>query len=337
MTDTDKFRIGVCGTGNLGRMHLGGLAQRPDVTVAAICDIRPDAMAKAQEVLTRAGSSAKPCRFTELREMLREPLDAVLIVTPTDLHARQSVLALRAGCAVFCEKPMALSLRDCDRIIAARDHAKRQLMIGQCLRFWPEYQALRQAVQSGEYGRLRALTMTRVGAFPDASVNAWMGNGRRSGGALLDLHLHDADWAQDVFGPPRALCAAGLTGPSDAIDEVSAIWRYADFQVTLRGSWLHQTFSMTWQAVFEHAALEFGTRPEGGLCLRRAGAAAWEPVPPPAGPDGYAAEMTYFLDCVRGRETNTRCTAESTRQTLALLLLEKEAVRRQTWIRPGRL
>lgn len=335
MADSAKLRVGVCGTGNLGRMHVGNLARRTDVELVALCDIRTDALELARRTVAGANpAAAVPQSFDSLDAMLAgTPLDAVLVVTPTDLHARQSIRALRAGVHVFCEKPMALNPRDCDRMIAARDRYGRQLMIGQCLRFWPEYEALRQAVRSGEYGPLRALTMTRVGAFPHAAVNDWMGNGRRSGGALLDLHLHDVDWALDAFGPPRALGAAGLTGPSGAIDEITALWQYPGFQVTLRGSWLHQTFSMTWQAVFEHAALEFGTRPEGSLCIRRPESRAWEPLPPPPGPDGYGGEMDYFLECCRGRETNTRCTAESTRATVAMVGLEKAAVRRRAWLR----
>lgn len=92
---------------------------------------------------------------TDMDDMLKnEQLDFVDIALPTYLHAEASIKAMEAGFHVLCEKPMALDSRQCQEMIAASQRTGRTLMIAHCLRFWPEYECLKAAVDDGRYGRV---------------------------------------------------------------------------------------------------------------------------------------------------------------------------------------
>ena len=111
------------------------------------------------------------------------------VCLPTDLHAEVTVAALEAGKHVLCEKPMALTVAECDRMVAAAKASGRFLMIAHCIRFWPEYIALKEIVDSGQYGKVTSALFRRISGLPKWSE--WFPNPQRSGGAILDLHIHD--------------------------------------------------------------------------------------------------------------------------------------------------
>lgn len=331
-----KLRVAICGYGGLGRVHTGSIVGMDDVEIVAVCDIDP-AKLKPVEIKTNLANSGpvfdiSQCHgYTQFRTMLRrETLDAVVMALPTDLHAHYAILAMKAGLHVFGEKPMALTPKQCDRMIAARDASKVQLQIGQCLRFWPEYEALRLAIQNQTYGRLESLVMSRISGY--CTWSDWFNDGKRSGGAILDLHLHDVDWAQYALGQPKAILAAGTTGRSGAIDDVTALWRYEDSVVTLRGSWKYQAFAMSFQAYFENGAMEFGMHPDPALRVKVAGRADFEKAALPLQGNGYVNELRYFFDSIQGKVTNTTCTAESTRRSVELVMLENKSIARKKWI-----
>jgi len=332
----EKLKVGICGYGGLGRMHVGNLMAMDDIEIVAVCDNNPKQL-EPVEIKTNLANAVpvfdiRSCRtYSDFRRMLkREALDAVVTALPTDIHARYAIMAMNAGVHVFSEKPMALTVKECDKMIKSRDANKVQLQIGQCLRFWPEYEALRNAVQSGQYGKLEALTLTRIGGY--VTWGDWFNDGRRSGGAILDLHLHDVDWAYDALGMPERLTAAGTRGKTGMIDDVTALWQYDGLVVTLRCSWKYQAFAMSFQAFFENACMDFGVHPDPALRLKIKGDPDFKKVDLPAG-NGYANELRYFFDCIRRQTVNTRCAAESTRQSVELVMLENKAIAKQKWIK----
>jgi len=226
---TEKLRVGICGYGGLGRMHVGNMMLMDDIEIVAVCDNNPKNLGQA-EIKTNIQNNIpafdiRSCRtYTDYRKMLKkEKLDAVVTALPTNIHAQYAVMAMDAGLHLFSEKPMALSAKDCDRMIKARDENKVQLQIGQVLRFWPEYEALKDAVSSKRYWRIQPLTMTRIGGYSTWTDPNWFNDGKLSGGAIMDLHLHDVDWAQHALGLPQAICAAGTRGLSGEVDDVTAV------------------------------------------------------------------------------------------------------------------
>ena len=333
----NKLKIGICGFGGLGHAHAANLAKMEDIEVVAVCDKRPEQLA-AKEVAVNVDTGGKAfdiraCRtYTSFTRMLkREKLDVLVTALPTDLHARFAIMAMNKGIHVFSEKPMALNAKQCDAMIAARDKNKVHLLIGQCLRFWPEYRILKKAVDEQTYGKLVSLTMTRIGALSNWSPDYWFGDHKRSGGAILDLHLHDVDWAIHALGKPRAIAAGGTVGRTGGIDDVTALWEYDDCLVTLRGSWKYQGFAMTFQAFFENAALDYGIHPNPALRVRKRGVKEDEILPVEGG-SAYANELRYLFECVRGEHPNSVCSAETTRESVRLIELERKAIRTHRWI-----
>lgn len=208
-------RFGVLGLGFMGRTHLATLARRPEAMVVAVTD--PEADRLTGPLAPGGGNletGAKDWDESQVRRcgsaeevFADEKIDAVVVAVPSHLHAECTAAALAAGKHVFCEKPMALTLADCDRMIAAARKAERVLMIGHCMRFWGEYAAGADMMRSGQYGRLHSLVMSRRGGVPSFGAGGWFTDHAKSGGALLDLHIHDVDYALFLLGKPAAVQA----------------------------------------------------------------------------------------------------------------------------------
>jgi len=333
------LKIGLVGFGGLGHFHANGFHLVKGARLVAVCDVRRKQLAAPESSINLGRSGAafdiRTARtYTDYRRMLdREKLDAVISALPTYLHARFAIEAMQAGCHVFSEKPMALTVKECDAMIAARDRHRRQLLIGQCLRFWPEYEFLRAAAQEKPYGRLVSLSLERIGYYAPWTWQGWMNDVRRGGGAILDLHLHDVDWAWYALGRPRRLFAAGQVGMTKGIDDVVATWAYPGCLVTLRGSWMYHAFFMGFRAFFEKASLDFGYGPPGAsLWLQEVGRKPRAVKVSAA--SAYVREVQYWVDCIRGRHANTQCAAESTRESVALVQREQESIRTGQWINP---
>ena len=132
--------------------------------------------------------------YATLDELLEDPqIDVVDICLPTSMHVDSALRALRAGKHVFLEKPIALSLRDADRLIAAAERANRQFMVAHVLRYFPEFALVKKLVDEGEHGPVLAAHFKRIIARP-----AWWDRRtcRATGGPAIDLHIHDADFVQ---------------------------------------------------------------------------------------------------------------------------------------------
>ncbi len=328
----EKLRAGICGLGGLGRAHASNIVNFPDVELVSVCDI-DKAKLEPQEIKTNLDLKLTPfdirkCRtYTDMAKMLAdEKLDILVTALPTDLHAEIAIQAMEAGCHVFSEKPMALSYRESKKMIKAAKKNKRQLMVGQCLRFWPEYMKLLEAVEKKTYGRLLSLTMTRIGGYSSWG-GSWFNNHKQSGGAILDLHLHDVDWVWHALGKPTTIFASGLQGKTGGIDDVTAVWEYKDCNVTIRGSWMYQGFCMNFQAFFEDAAIDYGISPEMPFRLLSRKNAKGEAIPFQAD-SAYVQELRYFCDCVKGVHPNTLCTPESTAESIRFVEKELKSIKK---------
>ncbi len=326
------IKAGICGFGGLGHVHANSLWSLADVAVSAVCDINPEQLAKKEVAFNIAQEASQfdistANTYTAFSEMLdREELDVVVIALPTDLHADYSIEAMKRGCHVFCEKPMSLSDADCVRMIEARDKYNRQLAIGQCLRFWPEYEYLLECIRDGRFGKLQSLFMERMGGYPSQDPSNWFMDHRRSGGALMDLHVHDLDWAQSAFGKPEYMSAIGVTGRTGGIDDTTVLLGYDGTAVTIRGSWMYaKQFTMGYKAMFEESTVEYGSSNAPGLTVSKPGVDGAEAVTVDT-ESAYVREMRYFLECVRGDHDNLRCPAESTRDSIVLAVQEKQII-----------
>ena len=316
-------KIGMVGLGFMGAVHLSAYSKIPDAEVIAVCTERDRALSSD---LNLAGgnlgrdlgkfdfSGVKQCR--QWRELVDSNLDIVDICLPTDLHPEVSIAALAAGKHVLCEKPMALTSTDCDRMIAAAHESNRILMIAQVLRFWPEYLALKEFVEKRQFGAVRSATFVRQCGLPDWSK--WLPVSARSGGAVVDLLIHDIDQIIWLFGTPQWVAAKQL-GDADAL--TATFFYPVGPEVRLQGGWFAPgaPLQMSFQVRAERAAMEFTS---DGLTLSDQDG---QQKKVEATGDGYEAEISYFMDCIRDGRQPARCLPEDSARSLQIALALKES------------
>jgi predicted dehydrogenase len=252
------------------------------------------------------------------------------VCLPTYLHAPYTVEALEAGRHVLCEKPMALSLEDADRMIAASERADRRLMIAQCIRFWPEYMFLRQAVREGTYGRLLSLNMYRMGGRPLWSWENWFVDPARSGGTIVDLHIHDVDYAHSLLGvPDRVQAVARRTEVTGSYDVIHAVYDYdGGPQVHLHAGWsmAQIPFQAGFDAWFERGFLRYDGKSDPPLTVfDDLVHVNGHPAEYERG-NAYYNEIAYFCQCVATGALPSECPPESARGSLALIEREIAAI-----------
>ena len=237
------LRVGLIGLGGIGRYHLTRYRQVPEAQVVAVADVRAPALQDDPDLAALFQAPPEAVRwFADYTDLIASgAVDAVDICLPTDLHGPAATAALGAGLHALVEKPMALTLADCDTMLAAAASSGRVLMVAHCIRFWPEYQYLADLVRSGEAGRLLSLQMSRQGRRPMGASAGWMGRVDRSGGAIYDLHIHDIDYCHYLLGLPRRLYAQGgmSLGPEAGYDYVLGNLDYGDdLQVSATAQWV---------------------------------------------------------------------------------------------------
>jgi predicted dehydrogenase len=206
---------------------------------------------------------------------------------------------------------MARTSADARRIADAAAAARGVVMPAMCMRFWPEWAWLKEAAADGRYGRIRAASFRRVGSLPAG----WFRNGKLSGGALLDLHIHDTDFVYHLFGRPRSVYSQGFVGGSGEIDHVVTQYRFASpdapAAVSAEGSWAAAEgfgFRMQYTVQFERATADYDVaRKDAALTLYADGKAT--PVETPR-EDGYTGELRYFTECARANRRPERVTAD---------------------------
>lgn len=263
-----EVRVAMIGYGGIGHAHAAGyriLAEREaPVRLVAVVDIDPKRFVGAVAINTGAGDATLPQgahAYTSLDEMLAaEEFDMVDICLPTYLHKEYAIKFLDMGKHVLSEKPMALSSADCEEMIAAAKRNGRRLMIGQCLRFNPAYEYLKACTADGRYGALRRLAMYRLSLMPDWGFENWFADHARSGGCLLDMHIHDVDMARYVLGEPRAVSSFSINaGVMDDQVQHSHLF-YDGCDVLIDASWDEvkgSPFTVGFRARFERAELVF--------------------------------------------------------------------------------
>lgn len=329
------LKVAIAGLGFMGRMHWRCWKALVDVELAAVCDCRREAAGGAEatggniEVATNTIDFGAVEVYQDFAKMLdAEELDAVSLALPTYLHAEYSAKALHAGVNVFCEKPMALNLSECDRMIEAANSSGRVLQIGHCLRFWPEYTRAKEIVEGGEYGGVVAATFQRLGSRPVWAWDNWLADERRSGGMALDLHIHDTDFVQHLFGVPRAVQSFGAKGAGGQLVHIVTEYLYDDGKVvTAEGSWGMTAsfgFEMSFNIVLEKATLVYDLtrQPTLRVCPAECEASAADL---PEG-DGYLLEIAHFAKRIRGERTEEVITLGQSRESVRIVEAEKESV-----------
>ncbi|MCC6354774.1 MAG: Gfo/Idh/MocA family oxidoreductase [Verrucomicrobiae bacterium] len=336
MTEKQKLNVAIVGCGFMGLTHIKAYLKIAEAHIAAICDaVRLPEDGDFSGIQGNVGdgqavrldmSRTKATR--DFRELLADPgVDLIDICVPTHLHPEIAVEALKAGKHVICEKPMARTSALCRQMIDAAAASRGFLMPAMCIRFWPEWAWLKNAIAAGTYGRVLAARFRRVAEPP-----GW-GNfmdGSKSGGALLDLHIHDTDFVQFCFGKPSAVYSRGYSKISGAIDHVVTQYEVASgAAVHAEGGWAMTKgfgFSMSYTVNFERATADYdmsrgpdalklfveGRDPQAIACT---------------GPDGYESELRHAIGAALAGSRPTIVTANDGLAAVQICEAEEESVR----------
>lgn len=263
---TDPVGVGVIGHGFMGKTHiqcyLSAQASGFPCEVYGIAATSPIVLiddGAGGNIARREGKRGLDLSRVRLHDnyhaLLADPaIELVSVCTPTPSHMRIARDALRAGKRVLVEKPVALSSREI-ATLAAED-TLGLVMPAMCVRYWPGWVELREAVARGAAARgeitqggprLRSLHLHRVGERPGWSP--FYADNRQCGGALFDLHLHDTDFVYHCLGAPSEVESVGHE------DDITTRYRFADLpdlNVTARGAWVRgEPFQMRFEADFE--------------------------------------------------------------------------------------
>lgn len=326
------LKVGLIGIGFMGRGHLDNYIRLESegfpIKLVAICDIDPAKFANKFipgniDVGTKKYDFSKYKLYTNLDEMLeKEELDYVDICLPTYLHAEATIKALDRGMHVLCEKPMALNSKQCAEMIEAAKRNNKKLMIGHCLRFWPEYEYLKECVESERFGKFLGGYFYRGGGTPKWSYENWLLVKEKSGGCILDQHIHDVDTINWLFGKPTAVTTiARNVIPGSGYDIVSTNYIYPDGKVinaqddwTLQGEY---GFEMLFRANFERGNLIFQ---HGVLKVNPNDGKSFIPELPKE--MGYYREIKYFAECILEDKPITVAPPESSKETIEIVEAE---------------
>ncbi len=326
----------------MGEIHAQVYSALPRASLAAIVDQDIDA---ARKKAKRLGLAVPVYR--DFDEALRaNEVDVVDVCVPTPLHPGYIRKALKAGKHVFCEKPFAATAKEAFSLAAAAARAGVKMQIGQCIRFWPEYQALERFMRGERGGRLLSLSLYRRSGRPGYSVGDWVNKEELSGGAAFDLHIHDTDYVHHLLGQPKAVTSVG-TKDATGWSHLFTTYHFEGVAVTAEGGWNYPPqwgFQMGFEAVFEHAVVEFNSRLNPTLMItgksgKRKPLAFESPrVQKSNGTNGnisslggYFNELSYFIDCIeRGRHPEVATPAQGAGSVRTVLAEIKSAATGRT-------
>ncbi|MCP4397589.1 MAG: Gfo/Idh/MocA family oxidoreductase [bacterium] len=324
-------KIAITGIGFMGKTHLGIYNRLENAELVALCDIRQEALDSSNldaggNIESSAGgidlSGVK--KYSDFGTMLREGgFDVVDICLPTFLHAEYSIEALGAGYHVFCEKPMALNSEETGAILKKIKESGKFFSVGQCLRYWPAYAEIKKLLDDGKYGKVKYAEFARFSATPTWCWNNWLLDGKLSGNAALDLHIHDVDTILHFFGFPSSLRSAGVQEEDGSVSHIATLYTYEDFVVSSTGGWIcTDSFGFNMRAFFvlEMAAIEMDFSKEPVVMVYPQGGEKYALFLPDG--DGYYHELADFIAGVEQGQLSGIVTPESAADSVRLCLEE---------------
>jgi predicted dehydrogenase len=283
-------RVALIGSGWIQDFHARGVLAYPGAELAVVANHREES---ARALADRYGISEVTTEWRSLAG--RHDLDAMVVATPNALHAEQSIAFLEAGKHVLVEKPMAVSVAECDAMIDAAARGSASLMVAHCWRFRDEVVAMRDRIASGDLGEV---VKTRgYGVHEAWGPRGWFVERELAGGgALVDMGVHAIDTARFVLGGPlpERVCAAVGTryGTYDVDDDAILLvgWSNGTNSVIESGWWHPHKEGM------EADTEVYGTRGYARIFPREAPSDDYDHTSQPM----YTEQMREFLAAIEG-------------------------------------
>ena len=325
----------VLGMGFMGATHtrayLAAAAAGLPCRLVAVSDPDPARLSGAAAGAGNLGATsaeqlfdpAAVRRYQDPDELFADAaVQLVSICTYTDSHVSLAAKALKAGKHVLVEKPVSLDPEEIARLESAAASAGRLCMPAMCMRFWPGWDWLYDRIRDRSLGVLRSISLTRLGSGPSWASEFYR-DVARSGGALVDLHIHDADFACWCFGRPNAVSSAG--------DEMHVTTHYhftsGPNHVVAEGAWdlaPASGFRMRYLANFEQATAEFDISRTPWLRLHRA--AGSEDIALLQG-TGYDGEIRHLVSNISAGSSALRATLADAALVARVLEAERRSQR----------
>jgi myo-inositol 2-dehydrogenase / D-chiro-inositol 1-dehydrogenase len=320
------FRVGIVGAGFIGEAHLAAWAAE---------GVQPQVLDRDA---TRAAALAE--RFgvrvaTSFDELLGT-VDVVDVCTPTHQHAEIAIRAAEAGRHVICEKPLARTVEDADAVVAACDRAGVRLLVGHVVRYFPEYEAAHRIVAEGGIGDPAVLRLKRASFRPRRPAGHWFFDPALSGGMVVDLMIHDFDYARWVAGEVVAVQCRSVAAerPELGVDHAYAILTHKSGAIShVTGSWAYSppTFRTSLEIAGSRGLVEHDSAvaPPIVTYLAARGSDSDATVGLPASPlaeDPFRLELREFRQSIE-RGIPPRVTARDGVEALRIALAADESSR----------
>lgn len=295
------MRVGIVGNNLYGQIFVRSLEATGRAQPVALCP-------EFAEPLEPFASEHHCKPYPDLQSMLQaESLDAVMLASVTAHHKADAMACLQAGVHVLVDRPMALTVDECDHMMNAAESAGSVLMVGSVLQFWPEYVAVREMLGRGDLGKPLTVTASRVSGVLNPAWQARLLNPDYGLGGL-EAHAHDIDLLISLFGEPQAITAHGKFTGNGCCAQVHSLLGFpngvhagveADYGVPL-----NYPLSMYLRVDGEQGAVRFTFR--GALAARESArrrlmlfrngndpADVHVPIS-----DAYANMTNHFIDCI---------------------------------------
>jgi len=320
---SDVLSVGMIGAGVIAQSHMHAIEQNDNIRLVAVVDIDP---ARAEAASKRYGGRA----YTKLDDLLKDPeVEAVHVCTPHNLHGEHVVAAAEAGKHVLVEKPMALTLQECDRMIKACGKAGKILMVGQVMRYYSVNRMIKKMIAEGAIGKVGHLIRRRYGYFdttqPGSSYSSWYLNLEIGGICVLyGFGSHEYDILHWYLDSPVVRVYAQGTESTELYkgqkDSYSAIMTHANGAVSV----LSQSVVSHVGAHDQYIIGSKGSLMLTGDKLLLNGQAV--PIERTSG-EGMQNQIREFADCcLTGREPDA--SGRSVRHTMAVIEAAKQSAER---------
>lgn len=289
------MKVGILGAGGMGNVHARQYRKMSDVELHFF-DPLPD---KSEQYAKQweANPHSSP-------EELISAVDVVDVCLPTDLHVEAALRSISAGRAVFVEKPLARTLVDCRTLIEAADKGNVPLMVGQVVRFFPDFAKGHQLVAAGKIGTPSAARTRRGGTAPMGS-RGWFQDYERSGGVLLDLAVHDFDWLRWTLGEIKHLYSrsVGIQAGSGPDYALTTLTFHSGAVAHVEATWMDPSgFRTTFEVAGSQGLIQHDSRQNVALRTSVDGRIFNDGAISPTD-DPYYVELRSFLNAVKGGST----------------------------------
>jgi len=293
----ELLRVGVAGCGGLGRREAQIVKELEGTQLVGVCDA----------ILENARKAAADLGIEKAYDNHRQlidgnDLDCMLVVTPTYTHAEITVDAANAGLHVFCEKPMAITLEECDAMLDAANANNVKLMIGFVRRFQPNYGEMKRRVDAGDIGEVRLVQSVRMGGRPPVGIGEWRRE-RRTVGGLHSAYIHEMDQILWLAGNVKTVRGVANFGTLENTDVEDSIWMLMEFEngaVGAMGS--SQVYPVGWYELGvggTTGAMKISSGITSVILKRHTGEGETILLEPN---DAFVEELSHFFECVRNDE-----------------------------------